>query len=206
MGKTVGICALILCAFLKTNAFADGDKSKWIRAKVVNGKWTGIKHHNPSEFDRKYRQGMVSGWLHKSVIVNDPACPVQIVKAEIYRLAKSDKTLLVNARAKGASVSAVNFSVLLYGSFKKHAGTLDPLVFSFKQKEKMQWEFRHYLPKTFKGYGTACFFVRRVRKSNGQIWEMNTKRLSVLMLKKGCGGDLKELGKTIRKDSKGTRL
>jgi len=159
---------------------------------------------------------------HKTLILNDPAAPVQITKAGVYRLdwgmkeatdiLLSDRSIRVRDIPKGPiilisaaskSAVAVQFGVQFYDSFDRHEGGFNATIMT-PPKNEMEWH-RRKLSFTFEKFGIACVYVSSARLKDGKVWRANTKKIATMMVAEGCGAEplldnekrLKELPKGV---------
>ena len=68
----------------------------------------------------------------------------------------------------------------------------------------MSWNYDRDIA-TFKGYGTACIFVRQARFSDGSVWKFNSSSVAKEMVKQKCGTKKEtEIEKEIEKEASTT--
>lgn len=154
----------------------------------------------------------IPGWSHKTMIFNDPASPVQIVKTELYNIGMAYHSRyskipawLVFITAKGKSVASVKYGMLLYDSWEELSDGMTAVDMHFKSGLEAEWQKFRALPPSFKRFGIGCLFVRAARMNNGKIWRMNAERIARMMEKRGCGTkNRKEIEKAVRSKNKGS--
>ena len=141
---------------------------------------------------------------HKAIVLNDPASPVQITGAALYRLTIEDriklefavprserslvpKGAIVEISAQSKTAVAVMFGVKFIDAFGENVSSFAPLLMSRLQDKPLPLRYQsHRLPTSFKKWGIGCVFVQKARLSDGQVWQFDAKTIGDLRAKHGC--------------------
>ena len=139
---------------------------------------------------------------HKAIVLNDPAAPVQITGATLFRLTDEHriklefavpryerslvpKGAIIDIKAQSNTAEAVMFGVEFYDTFGKDVGSFSPVRMGRLPDEPMRYTYDR-LSSTFKGWGIGCVFVQKARLSTGEVWQFDAKTIRHLRVKHGC--------------------
>ena len=141
---------------------------------------------------------------HKAIVLNDPASPVQITGAALYRLTDEGriklefavpryerslvpKGAIVEISAQSKTAVAVIFGIKFVDAFGENVSGFAPVLMSRLQDKPLPLRYQSdRLPTTFKKWGIGCVFVQKARLSDGQVWQFDANTIGDLRAKHGC--------------------
>ena len=130
------------------------------------------------------------------------------------------KGVIVDISISSKDAVAAVLGVFFYNSFYEYIGTISPLIIEGLQSGKNgnpgtaganPYAPAHRSPDSlryvydrpdpsFRKYGSACVFIRKVRLKSGKVWRMDEKATARRMVDRGCGSDgAKEIRKLFQR-------